>query len=244
MNITVTALHNNILYHTHSWLNNVLYFRAGAVSSPMMPRSCARRDFLVITCLTSGLLLFINIFATLRTPGNKAISRDMGENINETASDAPKEVFSANESNPLPKALPSLPWYMKGGTIRPENMRMNNTGLYPEENPGKDRITDQLMFLPPASKASAKVNLKKILLWNGLSSWGGVRSGRGEFLAQECPVNTCTIITTRDRAGQADLILFKDHFFLPSFKRPPSQIWMVFMLGKIQQTLISFSYIW
>ena len=228
MNITVTALHNNILYHTHSWLNNVLYFRA------MMPRACARRDFLVITCLTSGLLLFINIFATLRTPGNNAISGDMGENINETASDAPKEVLSATEMNLLPKAsLSLLPWYMKSGKLRPKNMRVNNTGLYPEENPGKDRITDQLMFLPPASKDSAKVNLKKILLWNGLSSWGGVRSGRGEFLAQECPVNTCTITTTRDRAGQADLILFKDHFFLPSFKRPPSQIWMVFMLGKI-----------
>ena len=198
-----------------------------------MPRACARRDFLVITCFTSGLLLFINIFATLKTPGSNGIIRKMKENISETESDALKEVLRTTNSDLVPKVPPSLPWYMKGGTLHPENMRVNSTGLYPEDNPGKDRITDQLMFLPPVTKDTAKVKLKKILLWNGLSSWGGVRSGRGEFLAQECPVNTCSITTTRDRAGQADLILFKDHFFLPSFKRPPSQIWMVFMLGKI-----------
>ena len=209
-----------------------------------MPRACARRDFLVITCLTSGLLLFINIFATLKTPDSNHINRKMRVNISETESDAPKEVLSTNDGDLVLKVPPSLPWYMKGGTLRPENMRVNSTGLYPEDSPGKDRITEQLMFLPPATKDTAKVKLKKILLWNGLSSWGGVRSGRGEFLAQECPVNTCSITTTRDRAGQADLILFKDHFFLPSFKRPPSQIWMVFMLGKILKPTIIFSSIW
>ena len=110
--------------------------------------------------------------------------------------------------------------------------------LFPEDSPGKDRITDQLMFLPPAgdiphNQEDASLPLKKILMWNGVSSWGGVRPGRGEFIKQECPVSMCAIVTDRGQAEQMDMVLFKDHFNLPSFKRPISQIWMIFMLGEI-----------
>jgi hypothetical protein len=94
------------------------------------------------------------------------------------------------------------------------------------------------MFLPPAgdipdNQEDASLPLKKILMWNGVSSWGGVRPGRGEFIKQECPVSTCAIVMDRGQADQADMVLFKDHFNLPSFKRPLSQIWMIFMLGEI-----------
>ena len=120
---------------------------------------------------------------------------------------------------------------------------MNRTGhrtshLFPEESPGQDRITEQLMFLPPAgempsNQEDASLPLKKILMWNGVSSWGGVRPGRGEFIKQECPVSTCAIVTNRDQAENVDMVLFKDHFNLPTFKRPQSQIWTIFMLGKM-----------
>ena len=139
--------------------------------------------------------------------------------------------------------FPSRPWYLSGGAIRPSHVMMNRTGhrtshLFPEESPGQDRITEQLMFLPPATEIpsnqeDASLPLKKILMWNGVSSWGGVRPGRGEFIKQECPVSTCAIVTGRDQAEQVDMVLFKDHFNLPTFKRPQSQIWIIFMLGKM-----------
>jgi len=136
--------------------------------------------------------------------------------------------------------FPSLPWFLSGGTVRPTHVAVNSTGhmagrLFPEEHPGTDRITDQLMFLPPSgdipsNQEDVSVPLKTILMWNGLSSWGKVRPGRGEFIKQECPVSTCAIVTDRSQAEQSDMVLFKDHFSLPQFKRPTSQIWMIFML--------------
>ena len=67
----------------------------------------------------------------------------------------------------------------------------------------------------------------------GVSSCGGVRPGRGEFIKQAYSVSMCAIVTDRGQAEQADMVLFKDHFNLPSYKRPLSQIWMIFMLGEI-----------
>ena len=198
-----------------------------------MPRGCGRRDVLVFTCCTSGLLLLINIFATLKSNnGPRSINRKMMGNIshnhredwNETTHD---DITAKSDKIEEPADVSSRPWYMRGGTLLP--MVGGSRGLLPEDSPGEDRITNQLMFLPP----NPRQGVKNILVWSGLSSWGGVRPGRGVFLAQECPVNTCSITTTRAKADLADLVLFKDHFFLPSFHRPASQIWMVFMLGKI-----------
>ena len=143
----------------------------------------------------------------------------------------------------VPEVSPSLPWYLHHGAILPTHVIVNSTGhrtikLFPEESPGKDRITDQLMFLPPegeipSNEEEASVPLKSILMWNGVSSWGGVRPGRGEFIKQECPVSTCAIVTDRSQAEQQDMVLFKDHFSTPSFKRSDSQIWMIYMLGEL-----------
>ena len=43
------------------------------------------------------------------------------------------------------------------------------------------------MFLPPKhavpeNMEDSKAPLKKILLWNGIQSWGGLKAGRGAFL--------------------------------------------------------------
>ena len=97
-------------------------------------------------------------------------------------------------------------------------------------------ISDQLMYLPPMgtlpeNQEDPNVPLKKILLWNGASSWGGMKAGRGIFLKEKCPVSTCVLSTARAEAESADLVLFKDHFTMPYFKRPLSQIWMLYLLG-------------
>ena len=39
-------------------------------------------------------------------------------------------------------------------------------------------------------------------------------------------------LLARAEAESADLVIFKDHFTLPTFKRPPEQLWMIYLLGK------------
>ena len=88
---------------------------------------------------------------------------------------------SVAKQKPEVKLYPSRPWYLSGGSIRPEHVIVNSSGdrnikLFPEESSGKDRITDQLMFLPPAgdipdNQEDASLPLKKILMWNGVSSY-------------------------------------------------------------------------
>jgi len=133
------------------------------------------------------------------------------------------------------------PWYMKGGQLYPKNSVINTTSgmrsvkIFPNELPGEDRIPDQLMYLPPVgtlpdNQEDPNVPLKKILLWNGASSWGGLKPGRGIFLKEKCPVSTCVLSSSRGEAESADLVLFKDHFTMPYFKRPLNQIWMLYLL--------------
>ena len=79
-------------------------------------------------------------------------------------------------------------------------------------------IPDQLMYLPHNSSQEPadpeKVPLKTILMWNGVRSWGGVVGGRGEFLKQNCPVNTCVLSSDKNKQNTADLILFKVEMML------------------------------
>lgn len=44
----------------------------------------------------------------------------------------------------------------------------------------------------------------------------------------------------RAEAESADLVIFKDHFTLPTFKRPPQQLWMIYLLGKTSSQSPSF----
>ena len=133
-------------------------------------------------------------------------------------------------------------WYMEGGSKRPGPTLIDaKTGqrlvsLFPEEASG-DRLINQLNFLPPElpmDQSSSDLPLKKILFWTGASGWG-VKPGRGVFIKEQCPVSTCVISTKRKDSSNADLIIFKDHFIMPSFTRPKNQIWMIFMLGELNE---------
>ena len=66
----------------------------------------------------------------------------------------------------------------------------------------KHCIAEQLMFLPPAGVLPADpldpaAPLKKILLWNGASSWGGIRSVRVRVIGTAMNVTRMMMILTR-----------------------------------------------
>ena len=98
---------------------------------------------------------------------------------------------------------------------------------------GHEAVADYaLAWSPTAPIIASGGKDKKILLWNGVHSWGGnVKPGRGTFLKQNCPVSSCAILNSPDEVEDADLVLFKDHFSMPGFKRPEKQFWMMYMLG-------------
>lgn len=128
------------------------------------------------------------------------------------------------------------PWYMAAGQMVPRSHNnLSAIKIFPEQLPRHDRIPEQLMFLPPPEEGSQNIQesdvpLKKILLWNGASSWGPLKAGRGVFLKEKCPVSSCVLSSSRSEAESADLVIFKDHFSMPTFKRPLSQIWMLYLL--------------
>ena len=46
------------------------------------------------------------------------------------------------------------------------------------------------MYVNPGGEEEGGVKTrKKILMWNGLVSWGGVHTGQEEFMKQKCPIN-------------------------------------------------------
>ena len=108
------------------------------------------------------------------------------------------------------------PWYMSGGTLWPlpaaknPKCRRLMALLWPEEDSGSDRITNQLMFFPPSLSAneSSSQKLKKILMYYGLGSWFPLKPGRDMFREAPCPVDTCTLTLDQKQTTDADAILF------------------------------------
>jgi glycoprotein 3-alpha-L-fucosyltransferase len=137
-----------------------------------------------------------------------------------------------------PSILLSHPWYFqKNGERYPKPARINKkTGkrlakLTPSEDVRSDRITNQLMFVPPNYEdIKNEGRLKTILLYNGLGPWN-VKQGRDVFASRsKCPVDTCTITQNRDKAKDADLILFKDHYIPTGVAKHPKQLYMLYLL--------------
>lgn len=121
-----------------------------------------------------------------------------------------------------------LQWFFKNGSKRPRPKKANETRkIWPEEFDDDDRIVQQLMYIPK-DYDEAKAPMKTIVLWHGLDRW--VRPGQRSFLEAECPVNRCTVTDVHSQATTADAILFKDHFVLPRYKRPPQQVKLLLYL--------------
>lgn len=129
-----------------------------------------------------------------------------------------------------------LPWYFSTGerypkpAIRNRKTKKRVARLLPSEDPNSDRITNQLMFVPPNYEQVRTENRNKvILLYNGLSQWN-VKGGREVFLNNKCPVDTCTLTENREMAAKADMLLYKDHYVNSGVTRSLNQIYMIYYL--------------
>lgn len=140
------------------------------------------------------------------------------------------------EKDSYDELVQTKPWYFLGGQRQPKSAKKSKktrkriAKLMPYEDPWTDRITNQLMFVPPnyeAIRESGK--LKTILLYNGLGPWN-IKQGQDVFKNLKCPVNTCKVTAKRELANQADLILYKDYYIPTGVPRPPNQIYMLYFL--------------
>lgn len=130
----------------------------------------------------------------------------------------------------------SKPWYLAGGQRYPKSAKKSRktrkrvAKLLPAEDPWNDRITNQLMFVPPNyDEILESGKLKTILLYNGFGPWN-IKEGRDVFNKAKCPVNTCRLTAKREQANKADLILYKDYFVPTGIPRPPNQMFMLYFL--------------
>ncbi|XP_018902014.2 glycoprotein 3-alpha-L-fucosyltransferase A isoform X1 [Bemisia tabaci] len=127
---------------------------------------------------------------------------------------------------------PRRPWFMTDGEVWPvASGARRNVSLMPGEAPGEDRIANQLMYVPHNYEEVRQSGaLKKILLYHGETWSWNVELGAGWFKRNKCPVDTCSITTTIAEANAADIIIFKDQYIPSVYRRPPHQVWMLYML--------------
>lgn len=136
-----------------------------------------------------------------------------------------------------------LPNYLLGiykGRLSCQKLRLWPTGL----NETEDRILDQLSYTLPHStkheplpinkmanptkgtgrKRLKSSKLKTVLVFTGL---GQTERGQQWFLDDQCPVNSCYLTDNHSYGPIAEAVLFRNHLAMPSFKRPPNQIWII-----------------
>ncbi|ODN06508.1 Glycoprotein 3-alpha-L-fucosyltransferase A [Orchesella cincta] len=123
--------------------------------------------------------------------------------------------------------------------LSPANVAHLLTGANTHQIPAK--------FIPSSSKGGRNLaatgsistlrdprlgKIKTILLYYGLGmSWGShITNGRQVFLQQKCPINACRLTGNRAQLSKADIVVFKDVFMHPKIRRPPGQLWIMYML--------------
>ncbi|XP_043474596.1 glycoprotein 3-alpha-L-fucosyltransferase A [Leptopilina heterotoma] len=197
-----------------------------------LPRFSLKRCFLYVFCLTGMFVVIMNVRQKEIWHSTRA---DAGQLQAMRVVDGPQVMNTTVVQNAIEAIVditdPSnRPWYMKGGKRRPQPALKNRQSgrrlarLWPDEDAKDDRITNQLMFVPPDYNRTSDLPYKKILIPHGMSD---AKVGHDIFTQHGCPVNTCTII--RDNHADADLILFKDYVTHVG-RRRLHQIWLLYFL--------------
>ena len=126
------------------------------------------------------------------------------------------------------------PWYLENGTRYPEPATISRkTGirdakLLPDEDPGNDRILNQMMFIPPNYDLIVKSKkVKTILAYNGFVYWWNIKNDENVFKTFNCPVHTCRLTKNQTERQTADLVLY-DRYTHTKRKRPPNQLYALY----------------
>ncbi|XP_041450757.1 glycoprotein 3-alpha-L-fucosyltransferase A-like [Drosophila obscura] len=135
------------------------------------------------------------------------------------------------------KESPAKPWFFDNGEDYPLPTKGMGIKLLPFQDPEKDRIVNQLMYVPHNyEKINASGQLKTILLVHGLLQWN-VKRGRDVFLSDKCPVDSCELTNDLDMAGTADMILYKNYLITGNVSSTrlirtnnTKQVWMLYNL--------------
>lgn len=176
----------------------------------------------------------INCFCFQVPPVSKPASTSTNPIFQEYIDDnQPNHIIQPIDSYDQAALVKMKPWYLTGGQRYPKPAKISRkthkriAKLLPSEDPWSDRITNQLMFVPPNyNQIVESGKMKTILLYNGLGPWN-IKEGRDVFTKAKCPVNTCKVTAKREVANKADLILYKDYFVPTGVSRPPNQMYAV-----------------
>ncbi|XP_055297148.1 glycoprotein 3-alpha-L-fucosyltransferase A-like [Sitodiplosis mosellana] len=132
-------------------------------------------------------------------------------------------------------AVKPKPWYFTNGTRYPKPASISNeTGirdakLLPHEDPGSDRIVNQMMFIPPNYDPSRRKEIMKtIYVPLGLPSWWRRKSGESAFVDLKCPVDACRITDDAKERKNADLVMFNNDYIPSNETRPPKQLYAMY----------------
>ena len=201
-----------------------------------MPRFKSTRMLLIVILIICITLLFANLWFDWRA--DKIYEHYLHKNISLVSKKVTTEQKSPNyKSFWRTKAYNNRtnyqkPWFMTNGTLRPSTFRNNHSKLRPilwPEQSDEDRIVNQLMFYPRDYNSSS-TQLKTIVLYLGRGGWSDLPMGRAKFISDKCPIDRCYLSGDPNDAVQADAIFFKERFQWPKHRRPPHQIWILFLL--------------
>ena len=99
--------------------------------------------------------------------------------------------------------------------------------LYPGPATQSDRILEQLAYVPPSNVTSQPL---KILIWQGLASWGGIKPKEGGevFARESCLVTNCLLTGDKTKLDSSDLVIFRER--VPQMRKKAGQLWMIYNL--------------
>ena len=92
-----------------------------------------------------------------------------------------------------------------------------------------DRIPHQLQYVPKERNSTSKV----ILVYTGL---GRAKRGNQQFINHKCPVTNCILTDDKLKGPHADAVLWQQAVSLPPWRKPTSQVWVMFMLESPEHT--------
>ncbi|XP_055309263.1 glycoprotein 3-alpha-L-fucosyltransferase A-like [Sitodiplosis mosellana] len=100
--------------------------------------------------------------------------------------------------------------------------------LLPDEDPGSDRILNQMMFVPPNYNSSRRKEIMKTIFMPYIPVWWSIKFDDSTFVNSKCPVDACRFTVDPKERKTADLVMFANQFLHSNENRPPKQLYAMY----------------